>query len=179
VKEKNIALVSMPGGGKSTVARSFAKRLNWQYLDTDVLIEERLGCSIRDFFEAEGEKKFRDLEQQIILSLCATFPTIVATGGGAVLRSENREFLHKNFVVVYLHSTPEELFRRLRHDVKRPLLQVQNPLQKLCELYELRDPLYRETAHFCIDTGRPSVVTLVNMVVTQLKLSGILKTPPE
>jgi shikimate kinase len=74
---------------------------------------------------------------------------------------------------VYLNSTPEELFRRLRHDVNRPLLQVADPLSRLRDLYAVRDPLYRDTAHFVIETGRPSVGTLVNMIVMQLDLAGI------
>jgi shikimate kinase len=81
--------------------------------------------------------------------------------------------------VVYLKSTPEELFRRLRHDVSRPLLQVRDPLTRMRELFALRDPLYRETAHFVLETGRPSVSTLVNMIVMQLELSGATPaTPP-
>jgi shikimate kinase len=76
--------------------------------------------------------------------------------------------------VVYLRSTPEELFRRLRHDTQRPLLQVRDPLKKLKELYQARDPLYRRTAHYVIETGRPSVSTLVNMILMQLELSGVV-----
>jgi shikimate kinase len=89
-----------------------------------------------------------------------------------VLRPANREHLHGRSHVVYLKSTPEELFRRLRHDVSRPLLQVADPLTRMRDLFAVRDPLYRETAHFVLETGRPSVATLVNMVVMQLELSG-------
>jgi shikimate kinase len=78
--------------------------------------------------------------------------------------------------VVYLKSTPEELFRRLRHDVNRPLLQVSDPLARLRDLYAVRDPLYRETAHFVIETGRPSVATLVNMIIMQLELAGVIRS---
>jgi len=91
-----------------------------------------------------------------------------------VLREVNRQRLHTRGKVVYLKSTPEELMRRLRHDTQRPLLQVGDPLQRLRELYATRDPLYRETAHFVIDTGRPSVATLVNMIVMQLELAGVV-----
>jgi shikimate kinase len=76
--------------------------------------------------------------------------------------------------VVYLKSSPDELFRRLRHDVNRPLLQVSDPLGRLRELFAARDPLYRETAHFTVETGRPTVATLVNMIVMQLELAGSL-----
>jgi shikimate kinase len=78
--------------------------------------------------------------------------------------------------VVYLRSSPDEVFRRLRHDRNRPLLQVEDPLQRLKDLFAVRDPLYRETAHFTIETGRPSVAILVNMVVMQLELSGVSPT---
>ena len=90
-----------------------------------------------------------------------------------MLRAENRRHLHERGQVVYLKSTPDELFRRLRHDRNRPLLQVADPLVRLRELYAIRDPLYRETAHFTVETGRPSVATLVNMIVMQLELAGV------
>jgi shikimate kinase len=76
--------------------------------------------------------------------------------------------------VIYLRSTPEELARRLRHDTQRPLLQVKDPVRKLRELYQQRDPLYRRTAHYIIETGRPSVPTLVNMILMQLELAGVV-----
>jgi shikimate kinase len=84
--------------------------------------------------------------------------------------------LHQRTQVVYLRSSPDEVFRRLRHDRNRPLLQVEDPLQRLKDLFAVRDPLYRETAHFTIETGRPSVASLVNMVVMQLELSGVSPT---
>lgn len=169
-----IALVSMPGGGKSTVGRQLARRLNLDFADADTVIEERLGCSIRAYFEREGEDRFRDVEQQVIAELAAGPAAVLATGGGVVLRESNRAVLRENFTVVYLRSTPEDLFRRLRHDSKRPLLQVQDPLARLRALYATRDPLYRQTAHFVIETGRPSVATLVNMILMQLELAGMV-----
>jgi shikimate kinase len=103
---------------------------------------------------------------------------VLATGGGAVLRPVNREQLRSTGCVIYLRSAPEELFRRLRHDSQRPLLQVADPLQRLRALYQERDPLYRETCHYVIETGRPSVSTLVNMVLMQLELAGLLPPRP-
>jgi len=90
------------------------------------------------------------------------------------LRQANRLRLCQHSQVVYLNSSPDELFRRLRHDVNRPLLQVADPLNRLRDLHTLRDPLYRETAHFVVETGRPSVATLVSMIVMQLELAGVL-----
>jgi len=138
------------------------------------VIEQRLGCSIREYFDREGEDRFRDLEQAVVDDLTLHHRGVLATGGGAVLREANRRHLRERGSVVYLRSQPEEVFRRLRHDVSRPLLQVDDPLARLRDLFAARDPLYREAAQFVIETGRPSVATLVNMIVMQLELAGVL-----
>ena len=169
-----IALVGLPGSGKSTIGRQLARRLGLTALDTDHVIEQRLGCSIREYFEREGEASFRDVEQAVIDDVTQSHNGILSTGGGSVLRLANREHLHSRCQVVYLRSSPEEIFRRLRHDMQRPLLQVDDPLTRLRDLYAIRDPLYRETAHFVVETGRPSVANLLNMVVMQLELAGVL-----
>jgi len=169
-----ISLVGLPGSGKSTVGRQLARRLQLPFFDSDHVIEQRLCCSIREYFEREGEEQFRDVEAAVIDELTLQGRCVLSTGGGAVLRPANRKNLHERGQVIYLNSSPEELFRRLRHDTNRPLLQVADPLGRLRELYQTRDPLYRETAHFIIDTGRPSVATLVNMIVMQLELAGAL-----
>ncbi|MBI3367525.1 MAG: shikimate kinase [Burkholderiales bacterium] len=145
----------------STVGRTLARRLGWDFVDSDAEIEHRIGGTIRVFFEAQGEAAFRDLESSVLASLCQRDRTVLATGGGAVLREGNRRVLAAHAQVFYLRSTPEELFRRVRHDTRRPLLQVSDPLQRLRDLYAERDPLYRDAAHFVIETGRPSVPTLV------------------
>lgn len=162
----------MPGAGKTTVGKLLARQLDLPFVDADHEIERRLGVSIRDYFAAHGEPAFRDVEEQVIADLASGEPMVLATGGGAVLRETNREVLHRQCTVVYLRSTPEELFRRLRHDRQRPLLQVDDPLRKLRELFRDRDPLYRRTAHFVIETGRPSVQGLANMILMQLELAG-------
>ena len=169
-----ISLIGLPGSGKSTVGRQLARRLQLPFLDSDNVIEERLGCSIRDYFEREGEASFREVEESAIDELTLQASGVLSTGGGAVLRPANRLHLHDRGYVIYLRSSPEELFRRLRHDVSRPLLQVADPLGRLRDLFAQRDPLYRETAHFVIETGRPSVSTLVNMIAMQLELAGIV-----
>ena len=169
-----LALVGMPGGGKSTVGRHLARNLKLRFFDSDVEIERRIGCSIRVYFEREGEASFRDVEQQIVAELVGHTGAVIATGGGTVLREANRVALHNASTVIYLRSTPEELFRRLRHDMHRPLLQVADPLRKLRDLFTDRDPLYRKTAHFIVETGRPSVPSLVNMILMQLELAGLV-----
>ncbi len=171
-----VALVGLPGSGKTTVGRQLARRLQLPFTDSDHAIEHRLGCSIREFFEREGEARFRDVEEQVIDELTQGPPCVLSTGGGAVLREANRKRLHSRGQVVYLNASPDDLFRRLRHDTQRPLLQVADPQKKIRDLFEQRDPLYRETAHFVIETGRPSVATLGNMIVMQLELAGVV--PP-
>ncbi|MBC5784547.1 shikimate kinase [Ramlibacter sp. USB13] len=173
-----LSLVGMPGSGKSTVGRQLSRRLGLPFFDSDHLIEERLGCSIREYFAREGEAAFRDVEEQVLRELAQGPSAVVATGGGAVVRPATREALRAGGKVVYLRSSPEELHRRLRHDTQRPLLQVADPLAKLRALHAERDPLYREAAHFHIETGRPSVPTLVNMILMQLELAGVLPLQP-
>jgi shikimate kinase len=170
----HIAFVGLPGSGKSTIGRQLARRLGRPFVDSDHVIEKRIGSSIREFFEREGEDAFRDLEQGILDELTLGEASILSTGGGAVLRPENRRHLKERTHAVYLHSAPEEIFRRLRHDQNRPLLQVADPLARLRELYLLRDPLYRDSSSFLVETGRPSVATLVNTIVAQLEAIGAL-----
>ena len=172
------SLVGLPGSGKSTVGRQLARRLQLPFFDSDKVIEERIGCSIKDFFAREGESTFRDVESAVIDELTQKNGCVLSTGGGAVLRPDNRLNLHSRGQVVYLKSVPEELARRLKHDTSRPLLQVEDPLTRLRELFAVRDPLYRETAHYVIETGRPSVAMLVNMIVMQLEMAGMVPIHP-
>jgi shikimate kinase len=158
----NITFVGLPGSGKTTIGRQLARRLGLPFVDSDHVIEERLGCSIREYFAREGEDAFRDVEQSVLDDLSQHHRGVLSTGGGAVLR------------VIYLRTLPEDVFRRLRHDRARPLLQVDDPLARLRALYEARDPLYRATAHFVLETGRPSVSALVHKIVMQLELAGVL-----
>jgi shikimate kinase len=180
-----ISLIGLPGSGKSTVGRQLARRLDLPFIDSDSEIENRLGSSIREYFEREGEESFRDAEQAVIaeitrqdvhsIELGNSPKCILSTGGGAVLLQANRDNLRASGgYVIYLRSSPDEIFRRLRHDRNRPLLQVDDPLQRLRDLYVARDPLYRETAHFVIDTMRLSAASVVNMIVMQLDLAGVL-----
>ena len=170
----NLAFVGMPGCGKSTVGRQLARQLQMRFADSDTEIERRLGVGIRDWFAEHGEESFRDVEREVIDDLTRRRDVVLATGGGAVIRAENREALHARCKVIYLRSTPEELFRRLRHDTRRPLLQVADPLRKLRELFRDRDPLYRRCAHFVVEAARPSVPSLLGMVLMQLELAGLV-----
>ncbi len=170
---KVISFVGLPGSGKSTVGLQLARRLRKTFTDTDRVIEARLGCSIAAYFEQAGEARFRDIESEVLAETIGD-AAVLATGGGIVLREQNRELLRRCTVCVYLRSSADEVFRRLRRDTRRPLLQVSDPLARLRALHDERDPLYRDLAHFVIETGRPSVPMLVNMVLMQLELAGIV-----
>ena len=171
----NVILIGLPGSGKSTVGRQLARRLGLPFIDSDHVIEQRIGGSIRGFFDREGEAAFRDIEEDVIRELTDGAPArVLATGGGAVIRPANRARLRERGTVVYLNASPEEIFRHIRHDQARPLLQVAAPLDRLRELQQERDPLYRETAHFVVSPGRgKTVLALAQHIAMQLELTGL------
>lgn len=173
---KIVALVGLPGSGKSTVGRQLSRRWGIPFIDSDQEIECRTGGSVRQFFAQHGEEAFRDLEQQVIAQLCedTTKPLVLATGGGAVLREANRRTLHTQCHVFYLKAGAEELFQRLRHDQTRPLLQVEDPAKRLRELFEARDGLYAEAAHYTIDSARLTSQQLSSRVAMQAEMVGMV-----
>lgn len=167
--QNNIFLVGMPGAGKTTVGRHLARRLQRVFVDADHEIEARTGVRIPLIFDIEGEQGFRDREAKVIAELAAQSNLVVATGGGAVLRPENRAALKQGGTVVYLHAVPRLLFERTRLDPNRPLLQVADPMTKIEELFAQRDPLYREVADLVINSLGGSINHLVKQVERQLQ----------
>jgi len=167
---KNIFLIGLMGAGKSTVGRMLAKRLGKTFFDSDHEIEKRCGVKIPTIFEMEGEEGFRKRESAVIKDLTQMQDIVLATGGGSVLLSENRTYLHENGYVVYLRANPHELWVRTRNDKGRPLLNTADPQKKLKELFEIRDPLYTSIAHQTVETGKPNVNQLTNKLVMQLEL---------
>lgn len=149
----NLILVGLMGAGKTTLGKQLANKLQLGFYDSDQVICERTGVSIPTIFELEGEAGFRCRETAIIDELVQLQNIIIATGGGTVLHKENRHKLQNNGYVVYLHAYPEILLSRIQHDKNRPLLQVTDPLVKLKELYAVRDPIYRATAHLTIEAN--------------------------
>ena len=145
------------GAGKTTIGKLLAKRLKKTFIDTDHEIEHRTGVRIPLIFELEGEAGFREREAALIRELTQRQDIVLATGGGAILRHENRDALAQNGTVVYLNAKIEDLWQRTQHDKNRPLLQTQDPKAKLTELFIQRDPLYREIAHMIITSGQQNV----------------------
>jgi len=174
----SIFLVGMMGAGKTSVGRVLAKRLEKSFYDSDQVIEDRTGVKIPVIFEIEGEAGFRVRESMVIDELTALRDIVLATGGGAVLIETNREKLRTRGTVVYLRATVRDLLNRTRHDKNRPLLQAADPRARLTELYEKRDPLYREVAHLIVDTGNQSLTSLVNRLC-QLLLEARSEKPSQ
>lgn len=165
IDSRPIALIGLPGAGKTTIGKNLARLTKMDFFDTDQVIESKIKCSIKKFFNQAGEAAFRELESKVIDELSRHQKCIISTGGGAVLRASNRNCLKEHFYCIYLRATPHELFRRLRNDQKRPLLQVQDPLYEINNLYLIRDPLYLEVADLIIDTGRPNIGVLAASIV--------------
>lgn len=165
---ENIFLVGLMGAGKSTVGRILARRLGKRFVDTDHEIEKRNGVTIPVIFEIEGEDGFRRREQEVLADLAQEKDLVLSTGGGIVLKPENREVLRNHGFVVYLNARPELLAERTKHDRTRPLLNVEDPLTRLRELYEVRDPLYREVAHAVVETGRGAPQQVVQAILGEI-----------
>ena len=174
---RSVCFIGLPGSGKSTIGRQLARIWDLNFIDSDQVLERQLGCTIKEFFTEHGEASFRDEEARVLAELaCARQAGVLSTGGGAVLRPENRSILHNNTTVIYLQSSPEDIARRLRNDTNRPLLQGEDPLKRLRELLAVRAPLYEETAHFVIDTVRCSTAQVVRKVSMQAELAGVVPT---
>ena len=176
-KRDNLYLVGLMGAGKTTVGRLLSKHYDCAFHDSDHEIEARTGVKIPLIFEIEGEAGFRKREEAVIAELAARQSIVLATGGGAILSPHNRAVLRANGLVIYLRGSPEHLHERTRHDRDRPLLQTANPLEKLRELYRVRDPLYREVSDVVIDTGRQGVAGMARTLYG--KLDAFRRALPE
>ena len=164
----SIYLVGMMGAGKSTVGRWLARRLKLRFFDSDHEVERRCGVKIPVVFDIEGEEGFRNREAQVLEELTALDSIVLATGGGVVLRPQNRERLAARGLVAYLHARPEDLYARVKHDRNRPLLATNDPSGRMRELYRERDPLYRAIADVVVETGSQSVQALGRELVDKI-----------
>jgi shikimate kinase len=157
----NLVLVGMMGSGKTTMGRQLAKHLGKVFVDSDEEIIKRTGVTIPHIFDIEGEAGFRQRESAAIRELVGRDNMVLATGGGAVLDPQNRPLLQQNGIVIYLKASAHDLWLRTRHDRNRPLLQTDNPHAKLTELFQLRDPLYRQMSDIVVQSGKQNAHALM------------------
>ncbi len=166
---QRIFLIGPMGAGKTTIGRQLAKTLSMDFADSDHEIEQRTGADIPLIFDLEGEEGFRQREMTVIDELSQRDNLVLATGGGAVLREENRRRLHDRGAVIYLQTGIDQLLQRTSHDRNRPLLQTDNPRKKFEELMTIREPLYLQTAHITINTSQQNINHTVNKIISELK----------
>jgi shikimate kinase len=166
---QNIFLIGPMGAGKSTVGRQLAESLGYEFRDSDREIQRRTGVDIPTIFEFEGEEGFRQRERQVVDELSQEEGIVLATGGGAVLRAENRQDLTTRGVVIYLHCSPEQQYARTSRDRNRPLLQTADPLGRLRELMEERDPIYRQVADIVVSTEKRGTASVVKEIRRRLE----------
>jgi shikimate kinase len=166
---RNLILVGPMGAGKSTIGRLLAKELRLPFKDSDKEIEQRTGADIPWIFDVEGEQGFREREQAVIAALCEFDGMVLATGGGAVMRSENRAALRSGGRVVYLHASVEQQLDRTSRDRNRPLLRAGDPGKVLRDLLAIRDPLYREIADVIVETDERPPRLVVQEILERIE----------
>lgn len=168
-----ITLIGYRGCGKSTVASLLADRLGCGWQDADVVLEAAVGCSIAEMIGRRGEAAFRDTEAALLGSTLLAFDGVLATGGGVVLRPENRRLLRESFrPVVWLSAPPAVIRRRLAADpttaVRRPALSGGDPLDEVAATVVRREPLYRECADHVVDTASATPATVADAITAWL-----------
>jgi shikimate kinase len=164
----SVFLIGLMGSGKTTIGQLLAKRLQLPFVDSDHELELRTGVSVATIFEIEGETAFRQREALIIDELSRREAIVLGTGGGAILNAQTCALLRERGTVIYLHSTAETSYERVRRNRDRPLLMVSDPLQRLRQLYAVRDPIYVATAHYIIESYRDRPTAVVNEIVALL-----------
>lgn len=164
-----IFLVGPMGAGKSTIGRLLSKELSLPFKDTDHEIEARTGADIPWIFDMEGEEGFRARETAMLDELTQLPEVVLATGGGAVMREENRRFLASRGTVIYLETSVDQQYQRTLRDKNRPLIQQDNPREVLEKLLEVRDPLYRSVADLVVSTHQGNPQAVVRKICQYLK----------
>ena len=168
MRHRNIILIGPMGSGKSTIGNIIAKRLHREFRDSDHFIENRTGVDIARIFDIEGEQGFRDRESNALSELLSENNRVIATGGGSVLRSENRQLLKQKGYIVFLDTTVNQQMQRLRRDKNRPLLQTENPRERLESMFAERRPIYLDLADLAVKTGKRMARRLASDIINQL-----------
>lgn len=160
-----LSLIGLPGVGKSAVGSLLSGLLRKQLVDTDRLFVLKYNCPIAEYFDIHGEEAFRDAESDLLAVALQVDNIILSTGGGIILRQDNRKLLRSQSQVVYLNSNPDLLELRLAASPHRPLFRGQNPLLKIRTLWSERSELYLQTAHFSISTDNKNAHLICEEIV--------------
>ncbi len=171
--DSNIVLIGPMGVGKSTIGRVLSQMVGREFKDTDQVVEEKTGADIPWIFDVEGEEGFRDRESSALSELLNEQGLVLATGGGIVMREQNRKLLSTQARVVYLTASVTQLLKRTRRDRKRPLLQVDDPKAKIESLINLRHPLYESVSHTQVSTENRTPKSVAEEIITNLDISDI------
>lgn len=162
-----VILVGPMGAGKSTIGRRLSQKLRLDFVDIDKEVEATAGRTITEIFQREGEAGFRERETQALETFCCISGTVIATGGGAILSEANRRMM-RNGIVVYLHATPEQQFQRIKNRSHRPKFDPNQPVRKLTEMMEIREPLYRAEADFTVNSDRKTIESITKTIAEYL-----------
>lgn len=172
----NIVLIGYRGTGKTSVARRLGLRLGWTWVDADVEIELAAGKSIAEIFADDGESAFRDLEDQVLTRLFARDDHVLALGGGAVVRDENRRLITGAGRVVWLRASPQAIALRVAEDPaspsQRPNLTASGGLAEIINVLASREPLYRECSEFEVDTEDKDIEQVADEILGRLELDS-------
>ena len=168
MSHRNIVLIGPMGSGKSTIGNLIARRLHREFCDSDHYIEHRTGVDIARIFDIEGEEGFRERETNALSELLGASDRVIATGGGSVLREENQRLLKQQGFIVFLDTSVNQQMRRLARDKKRPLLQTENPRERLECLARQRRPIYLDLADLCVKTDKRVARRLANEIIERL-----------
>jgi shikimate kinase len=166
----NLALIGFMGTGKTSVGRVLAEHLQFEFLDTDELIQARASRTINDIFAQDGEPAFRAMECAVVKELAAREKLVISTGGGLPTNPANLEALKQHALVICLWSSPEKIWERVRHQSHRPLLHDPDPQKKIADLLAIREPFYKQ-ADVLINTGLRSIREIVQQIEIQFKLA--------
>ncbi|UCH42307.1 MAG: shikimate kinase [Dehalococcoidales bacterium] len=167
---KNIALIGFMGTGKTAVGQRLAKKLEWSFIETDLLIEQKAGKTIPEIFQQDGEISFRETEIGVIKDIIERKDVVIACGGGAVLNKINIDRLREHGIIIYLTASPETVLKRVSSGGnQRPLLDVDNPAQTIRELMEFREPFYQRAADITVDTSKLDINAVAEQIINRLK----------
>ncbi|MCS7202943.1 MAG: shikimate kinase [Thermodesulfovibrio sp.] len=167
-KDKNIVLVGFMGTGKTTVGKVVAKKIGYDFVDVDEVIEKLTGMTIPDIFAQFGEARFRDIETEVIKLITKKTKQVIATGGGAVLREENIQALRRNGIIFCLEASEEIIFERVKNSNYRPLLKVEKPIERIRELLSQRKPRY-SLSDFIINTDKLTVEEVAEKIINEFE----------